>query len=569
MDLLCSLASGSIVAPLATGHCLVISLNGRSGILMVCPSNVPDDGQARRSGPLVWIGLKQRRDGLHTPQIQCCRPSRQTLLRARAGPDVSGAPLRRYSTEYLHTFDPRKNLNDLFQSAAEEDVRMENLRVYLRLRPSLAGEMQQDEVGHSLAGEVDHSLAGEVQDEDTQVHITDARSVILTAPSCSNTFKNSVRGITKLTHKFTFTHVYGPATTQEELFQSSTFGLITDFISGQNCLLFTYGATNSGKTFTVQGTQEDAGLLPRTVQHIFTVVGEHQYPKNDLKPKFSCNVTRLEEQDVLKEEEKRESIFKITSNLTTTLSQSTMSFLKASICDDTVNSSVQFSETSTISHNTTEAAVSPALDSFNTTNTTNTTTNTTQDSASPATTIYAVFISFAEIYNEYIFDLLEKMPTSKGNKRNPLMLGEDYNGSVYIKGLNEVRVRTPEEALQLVSIGRQNLHFAATRLNHHSSRSHCIFTVKLVRLADADNPHVARVSVLSLCDLAGAERAAKTSSSHDRLKESGNINTSLLTLSRCIEALRCNQAQKGSKKMPVPYRDSKLTRLFQSFLLGG
>ncbi|XP_063881063.1 kinesin-like protein KIF20B [Scylla paramamosain] len=451
------------------------------------------------------------------------------------GPDQS------YSTECLYTFDPRKNLNDLFQSISVENVCMENLRVYLRVRPRLEGEVQQN--------------------EDTQVDILDERSVILTAPTCSNTFKNSVRGISKLTHKFTFTHVYGPSTTQEDLFRSSTLNLVTDFVSGQNCLLFTYGATNSGKTFTVQGTPEDAGLLPRTVQHIFALIGENHYPKNDLKPKFCCNVTRLEEQDVIKEEEKRESIFKIPSNLTTTFSQSTLSILKGSMCEDSVNTT----ECSIASHNTTEAGVSPVLDSINTTSGTS---DTTGDLASLGTTLYAVFVSFAEIYNEYIFDLLEKITISKGNKRNPLMLGEDYNGAVYIKGLNEVRVKTAEEALQLVNIGRQNLHFAATRLNHNSSRSHCIFTVKLVRLADADNPHIARVSVLSLCDLAGAERAAKTCSTHDRLKESGNINTSLLTLSRCIEALRCNQTQKGGKKVPVPYRDSKLTRLFQSFLLG-
>lgn len=439
-------------------------------------------------------------------------------------------PEQVYSNEYIPTFGPRKNLNELFQSICEENVRMENLRVYLRVRPSLPGEV--------------------LQEEDTKVELVDDRSIVLTAPASSNTFKNSVRGITKLSHKFTFTHIYGPSTTQEGLFQSSTLGLVTDFVSGQNCLLFTYGATNSGKTFTVQGTASDAGLLPRTLQHIFNTVGERQYPRNDLKPKFSCNVTRLEEEEVLKEEEKRESIFRITSNLTTTFSQSTMSIL---------NSTEQLSESSTVSHNTTEAG---DLDSRDTT------TISIQDSASPGSTIYAVFVSFAEIYNEYIFDLLEKMPTSKTNKRNALMLGEDRNGAIYIKGLNEVRVRSADEALQLLDIGRQNLHFAATRLNHNSSRSHCIFTIKLVRLADADCPQFARVSVLSLCDLAGAERAAKTLSTQDRLKESGNINTSLLTLSRCIEALRFNQTQKSSKKVPVPYRDSKLTRLFQSFLLG-
>lgn len=49
---------------------------------------------------------------------------------------------------------------------------------------------------------------------------------------------------------------------------------------------------------------------------------------------------------------------------------------------------------------------------------------------------------------------------------------------------------------------------------------------------------------LSLCDLAGSERSAKTQSVGDRLKEAGNINTSLMTLGRCIEMLRFNQSHK-------------------------
>lgn len=48
-------------------------------------------------------------------------------------------------------------------------------------------------------------------------------------------------------------------------------------------------------------------------------------------------------------------------------------------------------------------------------------------------------------------------------------------------------------------------------------------------------------SRLALCDLAGSERCAKTQNKGDRLKEAGNINTSLLSLGKCINALRNNQ----------------------------
>ncbi len=96
---------------------------------------------------------------------------------------------------------------------------------------------------------------------------------------------------------------------------------------------------------------------------------------------------------------------------------------------------------------------------------------------------YAVWISFAEIYNESIYDLLEKIPPVKRKgdkpKRSPLKLAEDKNGSIYIKGLKEIKVNSANEAYQVMMIGRENLHFAATRLNHQSSRSHCIFTIKV------------------------------------------------------------------------------------------
>ncbi|XP_068223044.1 kinesin-like protein KIF20B isoform X2 [Palaemon carinicauda] len=430
------------------------------------------------------------------------------------------------------TFNPVKNLNELFQSI--DVVEGENLKVYLRVRPSLPDE--------------------NIESKDFQVDIIDKNSIILTAPASSNTFKNASHDSAKLSQKFSFTHIYGPSTTQRELFEESTLGLVNDFIKGQNLLLFTYGATNSGKTFTVQGTPSDPGVLPRTLDVLFRSIGDKHYPRNDLKPRYFCGVSRLEERDVKKEEEKKQNIFRTSPENLSRFSVSLSNLSKFSS-----DASLNESQPSTTNTSAVSSVIEvPCQEDLSI------------DIGDSESTVYAVFISFAEIYNEYIYDLLEKIPLSKKNKRSPLMLGEDRNASIYIKGLQEVRVNNAEEALQLLQIGRQNLHFAATRLNHNSSRSHCIFTIKLVRLADANNPHVARVSMMAICDLAGAERAAKTKSTHDRLKEAGNINSSLLVLSRCLDALRQNQGHKISKKKeaPVPYRDSKLTRIFQSFFLG-
>ena len=183
---------------------------------------------------------------------------------------------------------------------------------------------------------------------------------------------------------------------------------------------------------------------------------------------------------------------------------------------------------------------------------------------------YSVWISFAEIYNENIHDLFRKVPMNK-KKRPTMKLCEDRSGNTYVKGLREVRVNSADEAYQALMIGRENLHFAATKLNQQSSRSHCIFTIKLVKVADPSMPHLARVSMLSFCDLAGSERISKTHNVGERLKEAGNINTSLLVLGRCIKSIRHNQGLKEKNKKEdqvVPFRESKLTRLFKSFFTG-
>ena len=114
--------------------------------------------------------------------------------------------------------------------------------------------------------------------------------------------------------------------------------------------------------------------------------------------------------------------------------------------------------------------------------------------------------------------------------------------------------------------GKENLHFAATKLNHNSSRSHCLFTVKLIRTDDHKEPTEASMNVMSFVDLAGMERTGKTESRGERLKEAGNINTSLMILGRCIDAMR-NKHQNHSK-VNIPYRESKLTRILQYFFSG-
>ena len=78
--------------------------------------------------------------------------------------------------------------------------------------------------------------------------------VAMHAPKDSVTFKNSMHGCGKQTHKFTFSNIFAASTTQKAFFDQTALTTVKDFVDGQNCLVFTYGVTNSGKTYTVQGT---------------------------------------------------------------------------------------------------------------------------------------------------------------------------------------------------------------------------------------------------------------------------------------------------------------------------
>lgn len=98
---------------------------------------------------------------------------------------------------------------------------------------------------------------------------------------------------------------------------------------------------------------------------------------------------------------------------------------------------------------------------------------------------YSVWVSFAEIYNETIYDLLIN---DCQKKRPALKLAVDNRGVAYIKGLKNIFVNSGAEAYQVLMVGQYNLKVAATALNSRSSRSHCIFTITLLRYKAEQDP---------------------------------------------------------------------------------
>ncbi|GAA5950905.1 hypothetical protein JCM21900_000368 [Sporobolomyces salmonicolor] len=347
------------------------------------------------------------------------------------------------------------------------------------------------------------------------------------------------------------------ATSQADFFRATTLPLVTDFLKkGENCLLFAYGPTGSGKTYTVQGGPGDeAGLLPRVMDVVWrSLEGKEGKGKGIMSPPAGA---------------RRVQHAPMTSTPTTKKTTARGLGVKESL------------------PMTDLPDVVPVDERYE----------------------YSIWISYSEIYNEKIYDLLESpLPapspstsstTSTGGssmfggflgkglfknfptvKRSALSLKADKGATVgargattkVVGGLKEIRVHSTEEAQAVLSRGQANRRVFSTLANRVSSRSHSIFTIKVVRtpLSSSSGVGLAESTArFSIVDLAGSERVVNSGTTGERLKEAGNINKSLMVLGQCMEVLRKNQErEKGRKPAIVPFRHSKLTEMFQSFFVG-
>ncbi|NXO91201.1 KIF23 protein, partial [Certhia brachydactyla] len=346
--------------------------------------------------------------------------------------------------------------------------------------------------------------------------------------------------------QYSFKEVFGTLVVQKELFDVVAKPLVEDLIRGKNGLLFTYGVTGSGKTHTMTGSPGDGGLLPRCLAMIFNSIGPFQAKRYVFKLDDKNGVDVQSEVEALLERQRREA----------------MPIPKTPAGKKQLDP--EFADMMDVQ----EQCKAAEVDEDN---------------------VYGVFVSYIEIYNNYIYDLLEEAPLDsikpKWNSCNtPVrnadfvppqskILREDQNHNMYVTGCTEVEVKSTEEAFEVFWRGQKKRRIANTQLNRESSRSHSVFIIKLAQAPlDADGDNVLQekeqiiLSQLSLVDLAGSERTNRTKAEGNRLREAGNINQSLMTLRTCIEVLRENQLY-GTNKM-VPYRDSKLTHLFKNYFDG-
>ena len=174
----------------------------------------------------------------------------------------------------------------------------------------------------------------------------------------------------------------------------------------------------------------------------------------------------------------------------------------------------------------------------------------------------SIFVSFLELYNEDVVDLLN----TKKHALGAPSIREDGNGKIVWVNVTEEETKNTAELLELLHKGSLSRTTGSTDMNASSSRSHAIFTVKLKQEFPAVGATPARklVSQFHFVDLAGSERLKRTNAEGDRKKEGISINQGLLALGNVISAL----GDETRKSLHVPYRDSKLTRMLQDSLGG-
>ncbi|XP_030915525.1 kinesin-like protein KIF23, partial [Geospiza fortis] len=379
-------------------------------------------------------------------------------------------------------------------------------------------------------------------DQECCIEVINSTTVQIHPPDGYRVFRNGEYRETQ----YSFKEVFGTLVPQKDLFDVVAKPLVEDLIRGKNGLLFTYGVTGSGKTHTMTGSPGDGGLLPRCLAMIFNSIGPFQAKRFVFKLDDKNGVDVQSEVEALLERQRREAL----PTPKTPAGKRQLDPEFADMID------VQ------------DHCRAEEVDEDN---------------------VYGVFVSYIEIYNNYIYDLLEEAPCDPikpkwNNCNTPVrngdfvppqskILREDQNHNMYVTGCTEVEVKSTEEAFEVFWRGQKKRRIANTQLNRESSRSHSVFIIKLAQAPlDADGDNVLQekeqiiLSQLSLVDLAGSERTNRTKAEGNRLREAGNINQSLMTLRTCIEVLRENQLY-GTNKM-VPYRDSKLTHLFKNYFDG-
>eukprot|EP00039_Didymoeca_costata_P028151 m.20157 g.20157 ORF g.20157 m.20157 type:complete len:881 (+) comp6765_c0_seq1:274-2916(+) len=362
----------------------------------------------------------------------------------------------------IETIKEQKNIEDDSEVNAElaAGAALGRVKVFARVRPPTASSL-------ASKGGYSYTLTS---DEPTVLQVLEP------------TDRPGVAG-----KSFQFDHIFGPQTSNAEVFRVSCLPLVTSVMNGFNGTLMAYGQTGTGKTYTMgtmppysasQGfrTSTEEGMIPLLVKSLFTRIKKDN------------------------------------------------------------------------------------------------------------TQTYRVKVSYIQIYQDEVLDLLSTEAPAVVHHRGQietkdkgLAVRESSTRGVYIDGMIEKEVNTPEKLLEILNQGRRKLVFGETRMNKASSRSHaiCFISVECVVNGKEEQTQTDKsknttekeeIKVrgkITLCDLAGSERIKKTGSEGDRKQEAQHINSSLHELGNVVQALAT-----GAGTGYIPFRNSVLTRVLQESLGG-
>ena len=197
--------------------------------------------------------------------------------------------------------------------------------------------------------------------------------------------------------------------------------------------------------------------------------------------------------------------------------------------------------------------------------------------------LYDLQMSYFEIYNENIYDLLSAEDKNNNKKKkiaegSPSNMDEDLikfnnkknnNNKFFLMGITKKIIKSEQEAYEILSKANKNRSKGITSHNINSTRSHCIIQINLINktlniknnidLNDIEDKERTKFGKFILVDLAGSEKVAEIKPNTDNFY----INKSLFTLTNCINGLINNK-----NSFYIPWRDSKLTRILKDSLLG-
>ncbi|XP_055530801.1 kinesin-like protein subito [Wyeomyia smithii] len=315
--------------------------------------------------------------------------------------------------------------------------------------------------------------------------------------------------------QYTFSDIFNDQLSQAEVYNRCIKSALKNITGDRGATFLTYGTSASGKTYTLLGNNNNPGIIPRAIEQIYIEQANNISPHPSLRIDRT-SVNFLDDDTVCEELKKLETMKMMLQN-----TESSHMKMKSRIKR--------------------EHSFQPKMDSD---------------------VRVFIWVSFVEIYNENVYDLIA--PDVMFTKRKPMKVLSN-EGNAYIKDLSCIFAGSSEDALSILQFGLQSATYGSTDVNSNSSRSHSIFSITVISYSLATQ-HI-QYSVYKFCDLAGSERLKKTGNFGDRLKEAQKINTSLLVLGRCLETVHKNQKSKKLADL-VPVRESKLTMLIQSALLG-